>query len=828
MNNMERKGNGVLRLVTLVLFLCAFIIAVGLIGFSKWNRLNQDLKINHENRWVPINQLASLKLLFLRDIVQSSQSFAKQQISYDAYVKQTDQALLTIHQTWNAFQKNESNSKVIESISLIDSLIKKSSQSIEIQKKDIANVQSIEDKSALSFILDLEIERLIVELNDLQSYYFRNLEIAYSESQAEYAASKQQFERSMIFIIAISVILSVIVIRDINKLIQTLRIRTQEAIDSDSRFRNFIQNAGDPIFIFDNDLNFMEINHAAEELLGFSNEEVYKKPAKDFMVDYDEMLKNQHIEQIRARKNRSVERKFRRKDGTFIEVEVNATELPGEGYISIIRDISEQKEAQLALKESDEKYRYLFKNSPAYIIIWDLETLQIKEVNQAVVDRYGYSEDEWKHMNVFKYRHDADHDKIRYFAKRMLEGDQLISKNTWIHLTKQGEEIVMEIASHKIIYDGRPAVLSLANDVTEQHNATLELQEKKDQLKLFIDLSPAALAMLDTDMRYLETSKRWISDYGLFGQDIIGKTHYEIFPDIPERWKEIHRRALAGSIEKSDEDYFLRADGKKEWIKWQIYPWYKASGEIGGIVMMTEVMTDRRNAQEMFQYQFENAPDIILIVNRLKRIEKINRTVVGGRPVEELVGSDCIEVLPQEVQEIALNAFETCIQTGEETEIEHFLRPEIYVRSRFVPIISEEKVTHVMIFVSDITPFWKANMELQLSEYKLRILNEKISDTIILLNDAYEIVYVTSVITKITGYEPSELLHKHVTDFIVEEDVEIGEKAMDEATAHPGASISFQFRIRDIQGKMLDITGVIVNQLEDPSLKAFIINFRLV
>lgn len=825
---MERKGNGILRLVTLVLILCAFIITVGLIGYSKWNRINQDLKINHENRWVPINQLASLKLLYLKEIVQSSQLYARQRISSDAYVKQTDQALLTIQQTWNTFQKNESNSKDQKSISLIDRLINHSIQTIESRKKDLVNVQSIEEKSALSFILDFEIEQLIIELNDLQSYYFRNLESAYTDSQEEYASSKLQFERSLTVVIAISVILSAIVIRDINKLIQTLQKRTQEAIDSDSRFRNFIQNAGDPILIFDNDLNFMEINHAAEELLGFSKEEVYKKPAKDFIVDYDEMLKNKHIEQIRARKNRSVERKFRRKDGTFIEVEVNATELPYEGYISIIRDISERKETQLALQKSDEKYRYLFKNSPAYIIIWDLENFQIKEVNQAVLDRYGYTEDEWKHMNVFKYRHEKDYDKIRSFAKKMLDGKQSVSKGTWIHLTKQREEIVMEIASHKIIYEGKPAVLSLANDVTDKQKAALELQEKKDQLKLFIDLSPAALAMLDTDMRYLETSRRWISDYGLFGQEIIGKTHYEIFPEIPERWKEIHRRSLAGSIEKSEEDYFIREDGKKEWIKWQIYPWYKATGEIGGIVMMTEVITDRRNAQEMFQYQFENSPDIILIVNRMKRIEKINRTVVGGRPVEELVGSDCIEILSQDVQELALNAFETCIQTGEDTEIEHFLRPEIYVRSRFVPIISEEKVTHVMIFASDITPFWKANLELQQSEYKLRMLTEKISDTIVLLNDAYEIVYVTSVITKITGYEPSQLLYKHVTEFMVEEDIEIGEKAMVEATAHPGTSISFQFRIRDIQGKMLDITGDIVNQLEDPSLKAFIINFRLV
>lgn len=824
----KEKTNGTARLVTLIVVLCSFIIAIGVFGYFNLIKLNDNSKVNYTSRIVPIDQLTTIKQVYLRGIVKSTQAFATGKQSKEACLHEIKDAMTTLNQTWTTYKKSVNSLVSWQEVQKIDDLMADVSKSIDQLKRLVQT----DDKSAVAAFVSprlvTEIEDVVAQLNQLLTIYFDSMDRAHMQSQTDFENLKFQFQWTLFSVIVVALLLSILVIRAINKLIRALKSSHLETHKSDTRFRSFIQNAGDPILIFDNNLRVVELNDAVEVLLGYTKAELLGKKVNEYVVDYFDISEEQHIQLIRSKKSAIVERKLKKKDGTFALVEVNSTEQPGEGFIAIIRDISERKNTEKALQESDEKYRYLFKNSPAYIIIWDLETLQIKEVNQAVVDRYGYSEDEWKHMNVFKYRHDADHDKIRYFAKRMLEGDQLVSKNTWIHLTKQGEEIVMEIASHKIIYDGRPAVLSLANDVTEQHNATLELQEKKDQLKLFIDLSPAALAMLDTDMRYLETSKRWISDYGLFGQDIIGKTHYEIFPDIPERWKEIHRRALAGSIEKSDEDYFLRADGKKEWIRWQIYPWYKATGEIGGIVMMTEVLTDRRNAQEMFQYQFENAPDIILIVNRLKRIEKINRTVVGGRPVDELVGSDCIEVLPQEVQEMALNAFETCIQTGEETEIEHFLRPEIYVRSRFVPIISEEKVTHVMIFVSDITPFWKANMELQQSEYKLRILNEKISDTIILLNDAYEIVYVTSVITKITGYEPSELLHKHVTDFMVEEDVEIGEKAMDEATAHPGASISFQFRIRDIQGKMLDITGVIVNQLEDPSLKAFIINFRLV
>ena len=58
--------------------------------------------------------------------------------------------------------------------------------------------------------------------------------------------------------------------------------------------------------------------------------------------------------------------------------------------------------------------------------------------------------------------------------------------------------------------------------------------------------------MFDTEMRYLQASDRWLNDYRLPGQAINGKSHYELFPDLPERWKEVHRRVLAGAVERCD------------------------------------------------------------------------------------------------------------------------------------------------------------------------------------------------------------------------------------------------------------------------------------
>jgi PAS domain S-box-containing protein len=125
-----------------------------------------------------------------------------------------------------------------------------------------------------------------------------------------------------------------------------------------------------------------------------------------------------------------------------------------------------------------------------------------------------------------------------------------------------------------------------------------KLRDNEEILRLFIEHTPAAVAMFDTEVRYLIASHRWLSDYGLGDQEIIGRSHYEIFPEIPERWKEIHRRCVAGAVEGCEADPFPRADGSLDWVRWQIYPWHDRAGEIGGIIMFTEVITARKQIEE--------------------------------------------------------------------------------------------------------------------------------------------------------------------------------------------------------------------------------------
>ena len=106
----------------------------------------------------------------------------------------------------------------------------------------------------------------------------------------------------------------------------------------------------------------------------------------------------------------------------------------------------------------------------------------------------------------------------------------------------------------------------------------------------FLEHTPVAVAMFDGQMRYLLASRRWLTDYGLEKQDIIGRSYYEAFPNLPNHWRELHQRCLAGAVERCDRDRVVRPDGRVEWVKWEVYPWRHLSGEIGGLIVFTEAI----------------------------------------------------------------------------------------------------------------------------------------------------------------------------------------------------------------------------------------------
>ena len=153
------------------------------------------------------------------------------------------------------------------------------------------------------------------------------------------------------------------------------------------------------------------------------------------------------------------------------------------------------------------------------------------------------------------------------------------------------------------LYLGVTAVtgLLLAASLATSRHEVREREAGEALLRQFIRHAPAAVAMFDTRMRYIQASDRWLADYQLMGEAIIGRSHYDVFPDIPDRWKEVHQRALAGAIERCEEDPFPRADGTTDWLHWEVRPWRDATGAIGGVIMFAQVITERKLAAQALQ-----------------------------------------------------------------------------------------------------------------------------------------------------------------------------------------------------------------------------------
>ncbi len=183
---------------------------------------------------------------------------------------------------------------------------------------------------------------------------------------------------------------------------------------------------------------------------------------------------------------------------------------------------------------------------------------------------------------------------------------------------------------------------------------TLALQEREEQLRLSVKHSPAAIAMLDHNMRYLVVSLRWMEDYRLGDQVVIGRSHYEVFPDVPLRWMEIHRRCLTGVVEKCEDEKFVRADGSIDWIRWEIRPWHKADGTIGGLIIFSEDITTRKQAElalraseAEFRTLIESASDGILVSNTAGRLLEVNAAACQmlGYSREELVRMGYVDMV---------------------------------------------------------------------------------------------------------------------------------------------------------------------------------------
>ncbi|TAE66586.1 MAG: PAS domain S-box protein [Oscillatoriales cyanobacterium] len=265
-------------------------------------------------------------------------------------------------------------------------------------------------------------------------------------------------------------------------------------------------------------------------------------------------------------------------------------------------ELRERKQAELTLEETQEKLQLFIKYAPASIVMFDRSMCYLA-ASQRWVDEFEIDDLESiigrSHYELFPdlpLHLKQSHQRGFAGLVQKCEEDKLIypdGSQQWFRW-----EVHPWYRSNGDV----GGIIVFSDNITDRKQAELTLEETQEKLQLFIKYAPASIVMFDRSMCYLAASQRWVDEYLLNDLgSIIGRSHYELFPNIPEEWKQFHQRGFAGFIEKCDEDRFVHSDGSLQWLRWEIHPWYRSNGDVGGIILFTEDITDRKQAQIALQ-----------------------------------------------------------------------------------------------------------------------------------------------------------------------------------------------------------------------------------
>ena len=495
---------------------------------------------------------------------------------------------------------------------------------------------------------------------------------------------------------------------------------------SEAKFRLLVENAPEAIFVQTNS-QFAYLNPAAVKLFGAKEaDQLLAQPVMDrYHPDFHQVIRNR-IKRVNQNRqtNPSIEQVFLRMDGTPFSVEVKSVPIKfhgDNGALVFVRDVTARKEAEETLN----RFELLVENSRDIIFFVNREDGRIVEANTAAVSAYGYSRDELLKLKVQDLREPRT---LGLVPDQMTKADNegILFETT--HRRKDGFTFPVEISSRGATINGVRTLISVCRDITDRKRAEQNVEQWRRLMDFIIRHDPNAIAVYDENLRYIFVSERYLNDYKVTDRDIIGKHHYEVFPEMPERWRQVHQRVLAGAVERAEEDRFERLDGSVDYNRWECRPWYRIDGSIGGMITYTEVITQRKKAEAALQKSeaifnsfMEHCPVYVFFKDEATRPIRLSRNYeqMLGRPVEEILGKAMEELFPLEMAKKMVEDDLRVIRGGKPIKIVEELGDRIYETTKF-PILQPGKPTFLAGFTIDITERKIAEQQREKLETQLR------------------------------------------------------------------------------------------------------------
>ena len=382
--------------------------------------------------------------------------------------------------------------------------------------------------------------------------------------------------------------------------------RAQQLLsESEEKYRTLAEKSNDLIIRFDRELRYLYVNPAVVNYFGIVPEQFIGKTHQELgfaKADYEYW--EQKIEQVFITALPAREVTEINQGETFVEWDL-IPEFDTVGNVSSVlsysKDITTIVKARNALEESEAKYRVIFANNPNPMVIYDIETLFFLEVNQAAIDLYGYTHEEFLAMTILDIRPEEDKILVMEDIKNRDNSKNDIQKrDTWRHLKKNGELIFAEVSAHSLTVAGKEARHVLINDITRRKQLEEALLSKSSLLEAQLNSVTEGILVIDEHNIRILNNKRYLEIFDVPKTLLDYNDHFAVLDYIPgltknpELFIEKVNYLNGHPLEKSVDEIELRS-GKI--IYRYSAPVLGNDGEYFGRIWSYRDITDLKNAE---------------------------------------------------------------------------------------------------------------------------------------------------------------------------------------------------------------------------------------
>ncbi|MGC2211465.1 MAG: PAS domain S-box protein [Candidatus Korobacteraceae bacterium] len=419
--------------------------------------------------------------------------------------------------------------------------------------------------------------------------------------------------------------------------------------------QSVLQSGLDGFYLVDTHGRFLQVNDAYCAISGYSREELLHMHVADVEASESAEAVAAHIEQVMRQGRDRFESRHRRKDGQIIDIEssVSFQNFDGGRFFCFLRDVTERKRSDLALRESEERYRRLFASNPHPMWVFDIETLAFLEVNDAAVAHYGYSREEFLRMTIDEIRSPEDVPALHKILSSNPHGYSF--NHCARHRKKSGASIYVEVADYRFLQNGRLVSLILSNDITERLKAEDAVHRSEAALRSFVENSPFGIfrTHIEED-RFLDVNPALVETLGYASAEELFslKLSTDVYANLQEREKTLAPLLRDGF--NRTEVQWRRKDG--EFVTLHLSGRLAQDPVLGGLAFegIASDITERKQAEQAlresedrFRQVVESSPVGIFI-----QTEGIHRyfnpaalALLGAEHAGQVVGRGYLEVI---------------------------------------------------------------------------------------------------------------------------------------------------------------------------------------